>query len=102
MMTVGTRQDLKELFTAVGQRARGPAAQPLLVFAGFHHVNPADHGRVLSAAILCAEQMILTRLSRLEPGGGISTRQHISFSAEGRNEKAVNYIFGGHRELDRL
>src|SRR5215472_5365510 len=54
------------------------------------------------SAILSAKQVILARLSRVEPKGGVAARQDVLLNSESRHVKAMNHVLRGHDQLDVL
>ena len=74
--------------------------KPGLEVGRLHHVDPADHARVLGAAILRTEEVVLAGLGRLEPERRVAPGQHVLLHAEGRHEEAVDHVLAGHHEAD--
>src|ERR1700745_3225667 len=99
-MTSGTAEFCKNLFPRSGKRTGGTSAHPGFVLRGLHHFDGADHSRVLSTAVLRAEQVIASRLCRAEPCDRVTAGYNILLDAEFGNEEAVYDILRGQDQLD--
>src|SRR5262249_60299393 len=74
------------------RRSRPSLGEPALEFSGLHDRDPANHGRVIRAAIFGAVEVIAPDSRRLEPKRRVTTRQHILFHAECGDEEAVDHV----------
>src|SRR3954453_7790344 len=102
-MTSGTTELLKELLAFLRQPPLcAPPSRPIGIGSLVQNLNPANHPGMLIATVFRAEQMVSARLCCGKPDAVIMAGNHIVPYAECRNRKAMNHVFGSHRELHRL
>ena len=96
------RELLEELFAARLHRAarETAAGEPRLIGVLLHHVDGADHARMLGTAVLRAEEVILPGLRRLEPDRAVPAGNRVGLHAEGGDVEIVDHVLGRKRHLD--
>src|SRR5204862_3367030 len=92
----------EELLSGSYRRFFRYATEPFLKLFRLHDDDPADHSRVIRAAVLRAKEVILTGTGGLEPHRDVSARQHVLLHAERGNIEAVDDVLGCECQLDRL
>src|SRR5262249_19982429 len=102
-MAHGTSHLLEEMCTRYCHRFDlAVAPEPLLVLRRWQGNDLAAHARVVGAAVFGTEQVVHTRLTRLEPYRRIASWHHIHLDTKRRYVEAVNGILRGHDHLHRV
>ena len=98
----GGAGQLREELLARGNRTDVSAlvGEPGGVFGGIHHGHPATHHRVIRAAILRAEKVVLADLGGPEPHGVVASRNDVHFHAECGHVKVVDDVLAAQDQLD--
>src|SRR6185503_20047970 len=101
VVACGTAKAGEQALSVLRERcaARG-TGEPVLVVVGSHDDDITDHVRVVSAAVLGAEQVIRAGCCGLKPNGGVATRNGLTLYAEGGNRETVEDVLGNKGELN--
>ena len=83
------------------RRLRVVRGEPALELCRIERDDPSDHARVIGAAVLGAEQMIVAGMRRGEPQDRIAAGKNILLETKGWNVEAVDRVLRSHHELHR-
>src|ERR1035437_5278381 len=93
----------EEAFAILRKRhAAGRLLRPLLVIRRRESGDGADHGRMICAAVLRAEEVILAGGRGFEPHRAVATGNHLALDAEVGDGEAVEDVLRDHGQLHGL